>query len=339
VRREEVSLAVYDTDSGLAREVAAALGARVASSFRELVQMGLDGLVISTPTQSHGELLRVALEARIPVFCEKPVSATIAEGIALVGLAERSGVPIQVGLQRRSDPGLVALRSRLRSGRHGPLIGIRVVSSSWRPPSRDYLQASGGVFTDKVVHEVDLVRYVTGLEIEQVTASASGSAAGWIGEMDDADTVSAGLILSGGVVGQIWVARMAPSRFDLRVEAVCRERLLVAGSWDHGAPSSLEWAPSPWPDFVSRFADAYRAEIEAFLLLVAGNGQNVCPARDALRSELIAVAVEQAWRDERSVRIEEFAHPDGYPSSGVRPGRMSDHGEKEAPVQPRRGRG
>ena len=307
LRGTGVSLLVYDIDPDRAGQIAASTGAVVASSVQELLDSAIDGLVVATSTPAHAGLVRSSLDARIPVFCEKPISATINESVALVGSAKRLGVPMQVGFQRRCDPELKALRARIQAGADGPIIGVRVISSSWQPPPPEYMSGSGGLFRDKLAHDLDLVRWLTRREIEEVTTAASGSATGWIGELGDIDTASVGILITGGIVGQIWVARMAPTRFDLRVEVVCSQRLLVAGSWDLGGPPSLEWTPSPWPDFVDRFHEAYRAELESFVRLVAGEGENVCPGGDALASEVAAVAAERAWRERRIVRVGEAA--------------------------------
>lgn len=306
LRANGASLVVYDADPAAGAMVSAANGADVASSVEELLEPKLDGLVVATSTPSHAALVRKALQARIPVFCEKPISAKIAESVSIVHLAERLGIPVQVGFQRRSDPELRALRARIQEGTDGSLIGVRVISSSWRPPPPEYVHRSGGLFRDKIAHELDLVRWLTGREIEEVAVTASGAATGWIGELGDADTASISIVISGGVIGQIWVSRMSPTRFDLRVEVVCGHRVLVAGSWDQGDRPALDLLPSPWPDFMERFQDAYLAEIESFLLLLAGDAHNICAAPDALGSEIAAVAAEQAWRDMRVVRVAEL---------------------------------
>lgn len=306
LRAHGVSLVVYDPNPAPGAVVSAATGADVASSLEDLLESKLDGLVVATPTESHTALVRKALQARVPVFCEKPMSATIAESVSIMQLAERLATPVQVGFQRRSDPELRALRARIQEGTDGPLIGVRVISSSWQPPPPEYARHSGGLFRDKAAHELDLVRWLTGHEIEEIAVTASGTATGWMGELGDADTASISIVISGGVIGQIWISRISPVRFDLRVEVVCGQRVLVAGTWDQGGRSTFDWLPSPWPDFVERFQDAYLAEMESFLLLLAGDAPNICAAPDALGSEIAAVAAEQAWRDMRMVRVSEL---------------------------------
>src|SRR4029077_17130839 len=69
---------VTDADAQRARETAAAIGARVVSSPERLVAAGVDALVLATPTPSHAPLLRLAADAGLPAFCEKPVALDVA---------------------------------------------------------------------------------------------------------------------------------------------------------------------------------------------------------------------------------------------------------------------
>lgn len=296
------SLLVHDADAKVADRVGAALGAEVVPHFRDLIGCRPDGIVVATPTASHAELVSEAIGRGIPVLCEKPLAHSVADGDAVATLAEERGVPLQVGLQRRSDPQLLRMRARLRDGGDGRLVGLRVVSCSWQPPPEEYLEASGGFFRDKLLHDVDVVRWLTGLEIETSAVVGSGREAGWVGDPPDVDSVSASLLLAGGVVAQIWAARRSPSRFEFRVDAVCEHQELSAGRWEEGEPSSMPRAPSPFSTYVSRFSEAYVAEVTSFCSLAAGTGENVCPARDAMASEAAAVVLERAWREARVIR-------------------------------------
>lgn len=296
------SLLLHDADEDLARRVACALDADVAPTFRDLLGGRVDGVVVATPTPSHAELVDEAIRAEIPVLCEKPLAGSVESGLALAALAAERRVPLQIGLQRRSDPELLQLRERLQGGADGRLVGLRVVSSSWHSPPAEYLKASGGFFRDKLVHDVDVIRWLTGRGIESAAVVGSGTATGWIAELGDVDSVSASLLLAGGLVAQIWAARCSPTRFEFRVDAICERQELSAGRWQEEEPSGMARTPSPFPTFIPRFAEAYAAEVTSFCRLVAGTGENACPADDAMASEVATLAVERAWREGRVVR-------------------------------------
>lgn len=301
------SLVVHDADDDRARRIGADLDADVAPTFGKLLGSGIDGVVISTPTPSHEDLVHEALRSEIPVFCEKPFASSVEAGVALATMVEDRGVPLQVGLQRRCDPQLLELRERLRGEVDGRLLGLRVVSSSWRPPSPEYLETSEGFFRDKLLHDVDVVRWLTGLPIVAVAVAASGTATGWVGETGDVDTVSASILLAGDVVAQIWSARLSPTRFEFRVDAVCAHREMSAGRWDEGDASGIARKESPFETFVCRFEEAYKAEVDAFCHLAGCSGENVCPPSDAMASEIATASLELSWREGRVVRMVEAA--------------------------------
>jgi len=290
------SLVVHDVDAELTCALADELGAEPAEDFEAMLGRRVDAVVVASPTSTHAALVTRAVGHGVPVFCEKPLAETLEQGLELAVVAERSGVPVQVGLQRRFDPELIRIRQRLMQEQDGHLIGLRIVSTSWRPPPPEYLAGSGGFFRDKLVHDVDVVRWVTGREVEEVAATASGSAAGSAGRARDVDTASISLVLSGGVVAQIWASRLSPTRFEFRLEAVCERSVLAAGAWDGDHPATLVQSESPWPGYIERFGPAFEAEMRAFCLLALCRGENACPPSEALRAEAVAAAAERASR-------------------------------------------
>src|SRR5207247_2487138 len=83
------------------------------------------------------------------------------------------GCLLQVGFQRRFDPGYRAARDALREGRVGRLHTVRTVSSDPAPPPAAYVPLSGGLYRDCLIHDFDIVRWVTGLEITEVYAAGA----------------------------------------------------------------------------------------------------------------------------------------------------------------------
>ncbi|MEV5576733.1 Gfo/Idh/MocA family oxidoreductase, partial [Spirillospora sp. NPDC052269] len=153
---------IADADAGRAREVAAKLGARAAGGVEELFSSGLDAMVVATPTSTHSALVIKAVEAGLPVFVEKPLSADLDGTIQTLTALRGSDVPVQIGFQRRFDPGHVAAREAVASGRLGWVHTVRSLTLDREPPPDDYIPNSGGLFRDCSVHDFDAVRFVTG---------------------------------------------------------------------------------------------------------------------------------------------------------------------------------
>ena len=99
-------------------------------------------------TDAHPTLILAAVEAGLPVFCEKPVAGTIAEGVEVRRRVEGAGVPVQIGYQRRFDAAFQAARAAVASGELGWLHTVRATTLDPAPPPAAYVAVSGGVFRD-----------------------------------------------------------------------------------------------------------------------------------------------------------------------------------------------
>src|SRR6476619_5267408 len=94
------SLVVADPFAEAAKNAAERFGAEVADSPEAVLAAGVDGVVIAAATDAHPGLILAAVEAGVPVFCEKPVARTMSEGVAVLKAVQGSAVPIQIGYNR-----------------------------------------------------------------------------------------------------------------------------------------------------------------------------------------------------------------------------------------------
>lgn len=98
--------------SGAASDV----GADAGGTLEALVSERPDAVVISSASGDHAGHLKACLELGVPTFCEKPVALTVEDSEWAVRAAEQAGVTLQVGFQRRFDPGFGELYEHIRSG-------------------------------------------------------------------------------------------------------------------------------------------------------------------------------------------------------------------------------
>lgn len=111
-------LLVADADPGRARQVAAAAGGR-ALPVDGLFAARPDALVIASATAAHAGLIARAAQEGVPAFCEKPIALDLAGTVAALDTAEAAGAVLQIGFQRRFDPGYAAARQAVAAGRLG----------------------------------------------------------------------------------------------------------------------------------------------------------------------------------------------------------------------------
>ena len=177
---------------------------------------------------------------------------------------------MQMGFQRRYDPGIRAIREADRKRRAGHRVPGPVPDPRSGPTAhRLHPPSSGGIFKDCLIHDIDAVRYVTGQEIVAVTAFGSEVGHPDIAAQGDFGTATAVLQLSGGTLGQISGLRLDPMGYDVRLEAFGSQHAVAAG-WSERTPivSTEPGMPPPADPIITfwdRFDFAYRAELEAFL--------------------------------------------------------------------------
>jgi myo-inositol 2-dehydrogenase / D-chiro-inositol 1-dehydrogenase len=230
------------------------------------------------------------------------------------GVAEcverRTGAPVQVGFPRRFEPAFLRVRHDVESGILGRLTTVRSTTLDPAPPTSAYVAASGGIFRDCAIHDLDTVRWVTGREVVEVYATGSNGGDPLFREADDVDTAWILLTFDDGTLGVISNTRYNGRGYDARLE--------VHGSLDSVAAGLDESLPlrSADPDvafpcrpphtfFKDRFAAAFRAELTAFIDVVAG-APTPCTLRDGLEASWLAEVCTLSWREHRPVKLGEI---------------------------------
>jgi myo-inositol 2-dehydrogenase/D-chiro-inositol 1-dehydrogenase len=308
--RDVGSLIITDVDQGRAHELADRLGATAAPGVDEIFAWGVDAVVITAATAAHGELIGRAARSGLPVFCEKPVAVDLPGTLNALAEVDGAGTILQMGFQRRFDAGYGGAREAVRSGRLGRLHTVRALTADQAPPPAAYLPVSGGIYRDCLVHDFDMVRWVTGHEVVEVYAAGSDAGPAVFREADDVDTAAALLTLDDGTLATATAARINGAGYDVRMELAGERDTIGVGLDDRTPITSTEpagppAADKPWPGFLERFAGAYEAELGAFVEVVRGERENPCGGYEALQALRIAEACEVSRRERRAVSLAE----------------------------------
>jgi myo-inositol 2-dehydrogenase/D-chiro-inositol 1-dehydrogenase len=303
-------LLVADAVADRAAEVAADVGARAASS----IEAALDeagATVIAASTDAHAALIRQSIGHGLPTFCEKPLAVDLADTIALAAEIGSSGVPLQLGFQRRFDPGYRAARQLIVDGELGMIYVVRVNGHDPAPPHEAYIPTSGGLFRDLSIHDFDIVRFLTGSEVEEVYAIGAVLGHEVFAKYGDVDTAVATLRLSGGPLAVLSAARHDPLGYDVRAEIFGSKDSVAVGlgprmpmrSVEPGVPPP---AGPPWSTFLVRFETAYRAELAEFVRVARGQAPSPCTAVDGVQALRIAEAATRSLDAHRPVNLSEI---------------------------------
>ncbi|WP_369054205.1 Gfo/Idh/MocA family protein [Kineococcus terrestris] len=302
-------LTVADVDADRARAVADELGCDAAPDTAALLAAGIDGLVVATGTAQHPELILAGVDAGVPVLCEKPVAPDVALSLpVLERVAARGGV-VRIGHQRRYDAGYLEAKRAHAAGELGWLHAVRAVTCDVTPPPVAFIATSGGLFRDCSVHDFDVIRWITGREVVEVSARGSNNGDPAIGAVGDVDSALAVCTLDDGTLAVVSASRYNGGGHDVRLELQGSRATLLVGLDERAALRSAEPgvtfpAGPPHLTFAERFADAYRAEVAAFADLVRGVEGELCTPEDAVAASRVADAAQESLATGVPVRVE-----------------------------------
>jgi predicted dehydrogenase len=287
--------AVYDPDVARAGDFAARFGAKVAPDVDAVIETS-DAVYVCTWTSEHRRLVERVVTAGRAVFCEKPLSTTLADAEALASAVQRSGVVNQVGLVLRHSPSFAMLGRLVRDPSAGRVVSVvfrddqyiptqGMYHSTWRG---DVTKAGAGTLLEHSIHDIDLIEHTIGRIVEVNARSVNYHELAGI-----EDVMSVALSLDGGGSGSlvsIWHDNLArPSQ--RRVEVFCEHRFVsLENDWlgpvrwqdTNGDGGALEGAelyeaaadvlpaiPHPDHGFVSAVEDASAAYPDVAIALRA----------------------------------------------------------------------
>ena len=140
----------------------------------------IEAVFICSSTATHADFIMRAAQTGKHIFCEKPIDTKLAKIEEALAAVKKAGVKLQVGFVRRFDHNHKAVRDTVASGKLGKPNLIKVTSRDPDHQPMSYIKVSGGIFMDMTIHDFDMVRYLAGSEVTEVTAyGAALSGAGY----------------------------------------------------------------------------------------------------------------------------------------------------------------
>ena len=200
-------------------------GCERADSLDALLEMGLDGVVIATPSAFHAEQSVRALERGVAVFCQKPLGRSAEETKRVVDAARAADRLLGVDLSYRFTTGMRQLRERIHGGALGDIYAVNLVFHNAYGPDKAWFYdpqlAGGGCVMDLGIHLVDLALWVLGFPgVRRVSSQLfkQGRPLGRRGEAVE-DFAAAQLELATGTSVQLACSWKLPAGCDAVIEA------------------------------------------------------------------------------------------------------------------------
>jgi myo-inositol 2-dehydrogenase/D-chiro-inositol 1-dehydrogenase len=283
----------------------------VTEDFNEILNdTEIDAVLICSSTNTHVSMIIQAAEAGKHIFCEKPISLDYCESSQALDAAQKAEVKLQIGFNRRFDHNFKRVREAIMEGNIGDIHIVKITSRDPAPPSKEYIQASGGLFLDMAIHDFDMARYLTGSEVVEVCAKGAVLVDPVFSQMGDIDTAIITLKFANGALGVIDNSRKAVYGYDQRVELFGSEGCVsISNDFENNA----EWSTSdgvfrdkPKLFFLERYNDAYIDEMNQFVESLLNNMDVLVSGNDGLQAELIAGAAKKSLDENRTVLLSEL---------------------------------
>ncbi|MBP3939855.1 MAG: inositol 2-dehydrogenase [Clostridia bacterium] len=271
----------------------------------------IQAVLICSSTDTHSSISLEAIAAGKHIFCEKPIDHDVNKILEVKAALENSNVKYQVGFNRRFDHNFKAARKAVEGGQIGDLNILKVCSRDPGAPPVSYIKVSGGIFLDMTIHDFDMVRFMSGSEVEEVFAYGAVLVDPAIGEAGDIDTAVISMKLANGAIAVIDNCRRASYGYDQRVEAFGSLGQVAIGN-DSESTAVISDANGvrgevPLNFFLERYMGAYVEEITEFIDCIV-NDKEVSVGLDCgLQPVLIGLAAKKSLVTGMPVKIADIA--------------------------------
>ena len=244
---------VFDPDAVTAEGVAAAYEANAVTTAQAFVAAGLDAAIVATPNRFHADLSVALLEKGVHVLVEKPIAATVADAQAMIDAAKANNRVLMVGHVERFNPAVETVKRAIEGDE---IISIQITRVGPFPPRMGEV----GVVIDLAVHDIDIIRHLTGSEIVEVQPQLARTRA------EREDTALLQFRLANGTIAHITTNWVTPYKVRT-LQVATQNKFVVADLMTRQVTEYFGQQPdgsystrmlNSWP------AEPLRKELEAF---------------------------------------------------------------------------
>ena len=271
-----------------------------------LTHKDIEAVFICTSSDTHYDLNKRAIIARKKaIFCEKPIDLDLQRILEIEHLVREHNVFLQIGFNRRFDSNFKQIAKLVQQGEAGRLVHTRIVSRDFSAPPRSYIEKSGGIFLDMSIHDFDMLRYVTGREVQEVYVRGASLVSDY-GDID-IDSALISLVLDDGSLASIENCREAVYGYDQRVEVFGRKgRVSCENKYENSVllcNVNCESRSNPLDFFLERYADSYRNELQDFISQYYAKKSPSVGIKESIEATLIALGAMESLQQNCSISM------------------------------------
>jgi inositol 2-dehydrogenase len=294
-------VAIADVDADRAKKVAGEL--EVEHSYSSLDAMlerkDIHCVVIATPDKFHADAVRAAARAGKDILCEKPLALNLEDAHAALEAVGHAGVRLQIGFMRRYDPAYVAAKKQIDAGEIGEPVIFKSIGRDKDAPPIGYYKSrmNGMLFFASSIHDFDLARWLMRDEVSEIHAYKTVAIRPELEQYDDIVAGVVNLKFKRGAIGNIESYAQCIYGYDVRTEVIGSEGSILVGSLQQAPATFLKRNGGSYDiadHFLTRFADAYLAEIRDFVDNMLNDREPRVAGIEGLRAVEIAVAAQNS---------------------------------------------
>ncbi|HWO38938.1 MAG TPA: Gfo/Idh/MocA family oxidoreductase [Candidatus Acidoferrum sp.] len=294
-------VAIADVDAHRAKQVAGEL--EIEHSYSSLDAMlerkDIHCVVIATPDKFHADAVRAAAKAGKDILCEKPLALNLEDAHAALEAVSHAGVRLQIGFMRRYDPAYVAAKKQIDVGEIGEPVIFKSIGRDKDAPPIGYYKSrmNGMLFFASSIHDFDLARWLMKDEVAEIHAYTTVAIRPELEQYDDIVAGVVNLKYKRGAIGNIESYAQCIYGYDVRTEVIGSKGSILVGSLQQAPATFLKSNGGSYDiadHFLSRFADAYLAEIRDFVDNMLNDREPRVTGIEGLRAVEIAVAAQNS---------------------------------------------
>ena len=266
----------------------------------------IDAFIIASSTSTHADLIERCAEVGKPVFCEKPIDLSLDRALSCAKAVEESGIVCMLGFNRRFDPHMASLKSKVDANAIGSIQSLLITSHDPEPPSMDYIAGSGGLFHDMMIHDFDMACWILNDTPRSIYVSAN-AANDDIAKQGDVDTASVIMNMNKGAIVTIINGRQASFGYDQRIEAfgetgmlqvknALEDNVVLSNSMGINQAKSQHF-------FLERYEKAFHNELIHFMKSFQSGSQPSVNISDGVLALKIAEAAKESLQSGNSINL------------------------------------
>ena len=302
---------VFDINQTLAKKIAKKFNSISIKNTRiAYTDKNVDVIFITTPTSTHIKYIMEAVKFKKTIFCEKPLDLNIKKINQCKKFIKKYNPKIQVGFNRRYDPGHHALKKSIQIGEIGKLEKIIITSRDPAPPSMAYLKVSGGIFRDMTIHDFDLIRFYLGNdEVKEIFATTTNLSDLRIKKINDYELAMCLIKSEKGIICMINNSRHCSYGYDQRVEVFGSKGMVVSDNRrDNASEKFLESKTAikrPLLNFfIDRYEEAYKLQLDDLIDLVQKGKNPRASFEEGRKAIIIANAASKSLKSKKCEKID-----------------------------------